>query len=131
MSASTVRRWLAQDALKPWQHRSWTFITSPGSWLKAAWVLHLYALTWQGEQLGDDEYVISPVPLPPQPRPGKARARRVNHTYGRGGAPAYLAATTSTPRRCSATPTPATTRRSPAWVISSRLLQESEPEEPA
>ncbi|MFE5109487.1 hypothetical protein [Streptomyces sp. NPDC056663] len=22
MSASTVRRWLAQDALKPWQHRS-------------------------------------------------------------------------------------------------------------
>lgn len=59
MSASTVRRWLAQDALKPWQHRSGTFITSPGFWLKAAWVLHLYALTWQGEQLGDDEYVIS------------------------------------------------------------------------
>ncbi|MEV7782040.1 helix-turn-helix domain-containing protein [Kitasatospora sp. NPDC088351] len=26
MSASTVRRRLAQDALKPWQHRSWIFI---------------------------------------------------------------------------------------------------------
>ena len=23
ISASTVRRWLAGDALKPWQHRSW------------------------------------------------------------------------------------------------------------
>lgn len=29
VSASTVRRWLAQDALKPWQHRSWIFITDP------------------------------------------------------------------------------------------------------
>lgn len=27
ISASTVRRWLAQDTLKPWQHRSWTFTT--------------------------------------------------------------------------------------------------------
>src|SRR6266536_3274584 len=23
VSASTVRRWLAEDAIKPWQHRSW------------------------------------------------------------------------------------------------------------
>ncbi|MGW0947863.1 hypothetical protein ACWD4O_35655 [Streptomyces sp. NPDC002623] len=59
MSASTVRRRLAQDALKPWQHRSWIFITSPDFRLKAAWVLDLYARTWQGEQHGDDEYVIS------------------------------------------------------------------------
>ncbi|WP_424186787.1 helix-turn-helix domain-containing protein [Actinokineospora sp. G85] len=26
VSASTVRRWLAADALKPWQHRSWIFL---------------------------------------------------------------------------------------------------------
>lgn len=58
MSASTVRRWPAQDALKPWQHRSWIFITSPGFRLKAAWVLELYARTRQGEQFGDDEYVF-------------------------------------------------------------------------
>jgi transposase len=25
VSASTVRRWLAEDAIKPWQHRSWIF----------------------------------------------------------------------------------------------------------
>ncbi|MGW4234438.1 hypothetical protein ACWEF9_35100 [Streptomyces sp. NPDC004980] len=29
MSASTVRRWLKTDALKPWQHHSWIFITAP------------------------------------------------------------------------------------------------------
>ncbi|WP_345512080.1 helix-turn-helix domain-containing protein [Streptomyces yanii] len=27
--ASTVRRWLKQDALKPWQYQSWIFITDP------------------------------------------------------------------------------------------------------
>ncbi|WP_394365677.1 helix-turn-helix domain-containing protein [Streptomyces sasae] len=26
ISASTVRRWLREDALKPWQYRSWIFI---------------------------------------------------------------------------------------------------------
>src|SRR5436190_19986795 len=25
VSASTVRRWLAADAIRPWQHRSWIF----------------------------------------------------------------------------------------------------------
>ncbi|GGU62094.1 IS630 family transposase [Streptomyces albospinus] len=101
MSASTVRRWPAQDAPKPWQHRSWIFITGPGFRLKAAWVLDLYARTWQGEQLGDDEYVISAdektsiqarCRCHPTLAPGKARAMRVDHTYGRGGALAYLAA---------------------------------------
>ncbi|MFF0728167.1 helix-turn-helix domain-containing protein [Streptomyces sp. NPDC004134] len=29
VSASTVRRWLDRDALKPWQHRSRIFITDP------------------------------------------------------------------------------------------------------
>ncbi|MFE9539318.1 hypothetical protein [Streptomyces sp. NPDC006691] len=35
LSASTVRRRLAQDALIPWQRRSWIFVTdaaSCGSW---------------------------------------------------------------------------------------------------
>ncbi|WP_371634066.1 hypothetical protein OG693_35960 [Streptomyces sp. NBC_01259] len=29
VSASTVRRWLREDALKPWQYRSWIFIRYP------------------------------------------------------------------------------------------------------
>ncbi|WP_406475725.1 helix-turn-helix domain-containing protein [Streptomyces platensis] len=92
VSASTVRRWLAQDALKPWQHRSWIFITDPNFRTKAARVLDLYARTWQDERLGDDEYVISAdektsiqtrCRCHPTLAPGKARAMRVNHTARR------------------------------------------------
>ncbi|MFF1651646.1 IS630 family transposase [Streptomyces sp. NPDC058240] len=101
LSDSTVRRWLAQDALKPWQHRSWIFIHDPDFGPKAARVLDLYARTWQGEPLGPDEYVISAdektsiqarCRCHPTLAPGQARAMRVNHTYGRGGALAYMAA---------------------------------------
>ncbi|WP_438297189.1 IS630 family transposase [Streptomyces sp. HUAS TT7] len=101
VSPSTVRRWLAEDALKPWQHRSWIFITDSGFRTKAARVLDLYARTWQGQPLGEHEYVISAdektsiqarCRCHPTLAPGKARALRVNHTYGRGGALAYLVA---------------------------------------
>lgn len=57
--ASTVRRWLAQDAIKPSQHRSWIFIRDREFRLKASRVLDLYARIWQGNPLGGDEYVIS------------------------------------------------------------------------
>ncbi len=101
LSASTVRRWLDQNALKPWQHRSWIFITDPGFRPKAERVPDLYAHTWDGIPLGADEYVISAgektsvqarCRCHPTPAPGQARAMRVNHTYGRGGAHAHLAA---------------------------------------
>ncbi|MFJ9153363.1 helix-turn-helix domain-containing protein [Streptomyces sp. NPDC102270] len=59
ISASTVRRWLRQDALKPWRYRSWIFIRDPNFRAKAQRVLDLYARTYEGEPLGEDEYVIS------------------------------------------------------------------------
>lgn len=59
ISASTVRRWLCDDAIKPWQHRSWIFPRDRQFADKAARVLDLYARTWQGRELGPDEYVIS------------------------------------------------------------------------
>jgi len=43
VSASTIRRWLAGDALKPWQHRSWISVRDPEFAAKAARVLDLYA----------------------------------------------------------------------------------------
>ena len=101
LSASTVRRWLDQDALKPWQHQSWIFITDPDFRPKAERVLDLYARTFQGVALGPGEYVISAdektsiqarCRCHPTLAPGQARAMRVNHTYARGGAVAYLAA---------------------------------------
>jgi transposase len=58
-SPSTVRRWLAGDAIRPWQHRSWIFPRDPHFAVKAARVLDLYQREWEGEPPGDDEYVIS------------------------------------------------------------------------
>lgn len=68
-------------------------------------MLDLYARTWQGEPLGADEHVISAdektsvqarcrcrCRCHPTLPPGRARSMRVNHTYGRGGALAYLTA---------------------------------------
>jgi len=101
VSASTVRRWLRQDALKPWQFRSWIFIRDPDFRAKAQRVLDLYAQSYEGEPLGADEYVVSSdektsiqarYRCHPTLAPGQARAMRVNHEYGRGGALAYLAA---------------------------------------
>ena len=100
-SASTVGRWLAGDALKPWQHRSWISVRDPDFAAKAARVLDLYAGTWDGEPLGANDYVIcadektsiqARCRCHPTLPPGKARAMRVQHDYRRGGALAYLAA---------------------------------------
>jgi transposase-like protein len=100
-SPSTVRWWLANDALKPWQHRSWIFPRDPRFAEKAARVLDLYQEEWEGRLLGDDEYVLSAdekpgvqartrrhLPLPPGPR----RAMRAESEYARLGTLAYLAA---------------------------------------
>ncbi|WP_406016771.1 IS630 family transposase [Streptomyces sp. NBC_00984] len=101
VSASTVRRWLREDALKPWQYRSWIFIRDPDFRAKAQRVLDLYARTFEGFPLGEDQYVVSSdektsiqarCRCHPTLAPGQARAMRVNHEYGRGGALAYLAA---------------------------------------
>ena len=59
ISASTVRRILTHDAIKPWQHRSWISVRDPDFVVKAKRVLDLYARTWEGEPLGADDYVIS------------------------------------------------------------------------
>src|SRR6266540_16367 len=52
VSASTVGRWLAGDAIKPWQHRSWIFIRDPDFGAKASRVLDLYARRFQVRPLG-------------------------------------------------------------------------------
>ena len=59
ISSSTVRRWLAADAIKPWRFRSWIFPRDPGFVTKAGRVLDLYARKFDGEWLGLDDYVIS------------------------------------------------------------------------
>ena len=43
VSGVTVRRWLSQDAIKPWQHRSWIFRRDPRFAERAGPILDLYA----------------------------------------------------------------------------------------
>lgn len=101
VSASTVRRWLHSDAIRPWQHRSWIFPRDPHFADKAARVLDLYGRVWDGVALGENEYVLSAdeksqlqalrrrhPDLPPAP----GRDRRQEFEYRRGGTLAYLAA---------------------------------------
>src|SRR5664280_505006 len=100
-SASTVRRWLDQDALKPWQHRSWISVRDPDFAVKAAIVVDLYAGIWDGQPVGPNDYVIcadektsiqARCRCHPTLAPGRARMMRVEHEYQRRGALAYLAA---------------------------------------
>jgi transposase len=101
ISPATVRRWLSQDALKPWQFQSWIFITDPNFAAVASRVLDLYARKWEGEALGENDYVISAdektsiqarCRCHPTLPPARSRVMRVNHTYARHGALAYMAA---------------------------------------
>lgn len=101
VSAATVRRWLDDDAIKPWQHRSWIFPRDPLFADKASPVLDLYDRRWDGKDLGEDEYVISAdeksqlQALRRRHRglsPGPGRTRRVEFEYHRGGTLAYFAA---------------------------------------
>lgn len=101
ISSVTVWRWLSQDAIKPWSHRTWIFPRDPQFASKAGRVLDLYQGTWDGEALGPNDYVISAdektsiqarrrIASGTPPAPGKTR--RVEFEYGREGALAYMAA---------------------------------------
>jgi hypothetical protein len=100
-SASTIWRWLAEDAIKPWQQRCWIYQRDPQFAPKAGRALDLYQRVFEGRRLRPDEYVISAdeksqlqalgrrhetVPT------GLGRPARYEFEYERGGTLAYLAA---------------------------------------
>jgi hypothetical protein len=101
VSTTTLWRWLAEDPIRPWRHRSWIFPRDPAFAAKAGVALDLYERRFGGQPLGEDQYVISADEKPsvqarcrchPTLPPGKARTMRVEHEYERRGALAYLAA---------------------------------------
>jgi hypothetical protein len=101
VSASTVRRWLAEDAIRPWRYQSWIFPRDPNFAVKAARVLDLYQRIWDGVGLGEDEYVISADEKSqlqalsrchPELTAGAGRVRRVEFEYDRHGTLAYFGA---------------------------------------
>ena len=98
---TTVWRWLAEDAIQPWKHRSWIFPRDPEFEQKAGRVLDLYAGGWEGLPLDPADCVLST----DEKTSIQARRRihrtlptasgevaRVEHEYQRRGAWAYLAA---------------------------------------
>jgi hypothetical protein len=100
-SASTIWRWLHDDAIKPWQTRSWIFPRALDFAWKAGRVLDLYARVFEAKRLRPDEYVIcadeksqlqalgrrhETMPV------GPGRPALVEFEYRRGGTLAYLAA---------------------------------------
>lgn len=101
ISETTIWRWLAEDAIRPWTHRSWVFPRDPHFAVLAGRVLDLYAREWQGKPLGRRDFVLcadektsiqARARTHPTTPPGPERAMRVEHEYVRGGALAYLAA---------------------------------------
>jgi transposase len=101
VSCSTVRRILRQAPIKPWLYRSWIHPRDPDFAVKATRVLDLYERRWDGEPLGEDDYVISADEKSqlqalhrchPGLAPAPGRDRRVEFEYERGGTLAYFAA---------------------------------------
>ncbi len=45
---TTIWRWLTEDAIRPWRHRSWIFPRDPQFAAKAGHVLDLFAGIWEG-----------------------------------------------------------------------------------
>jgi hypothetical protein len=100
VSTTTLGRWLAEAALRPWRHRSWILPRDPDLAAKAGRVLDLYQRTFQGQSLRGNDYVIcADEKSSIQARcrchptlPAGQGSMRVEHEYDRGGALAYLAA---------------------------------------
>ncbi len=101
ISATTIWEWLHEDGNRPWTHRRWIFRRDPQFEQKASRVLDLYARTWEGKPLGENDFVISAdekTSIPSRRRihertpPARHRASRVEHGYKRTAALAYLAA---------------------------------------
>ena len=59
VSHKTVWRWLHEDAIRPWHHRTWIFPRDPDFAVKAERILDLYARQWEAQPLTADEFVLS------------------------------------------------------------------------
>src|SRR5215207_7710971 len=86
----TVWRWLAEDAIRPWNYRSWIFPRDPRFAERAGPILDLYEGRWEGELLEPGDFVVCADEKPSiqararihptQPTPG---GQRVEHEYER------------------------------------------------
>jgi hypothetical protein len=101
ISGATVWRWLGDDAIRPWNYRSWIFPRDPNFAAKAGPILDLYEGRWDGQLLEPGDFVVCADEKPSiqarrrkQPTLPAARGdgQKVEHEYERKGALCYLAA---------------------------------------
>lgn len=101
ISGTTVWRYLAEDAIRPWSWRSWIFPRDPEFAAKAGRVLDLYERRFEGERLHPGDYVISAdeksqlqalLGRHDLVAPGSGRPGLCEFEYQRQGTLAYLAA---------------------------------------
>jgi hypothetical protein len=101
VSGITVWRWLVQDAIRPWNYRSWIFPRDPRFAERAGPILDLYQGRWEGQLLQPGDFVVCADEKPSiQARARKhptlpaapGDALKVEHEYQRKGALCYLAA---------------------------------------
>ena len=101
IGGTTIWRWLHEDAIRPWSHRSWVFPRDPQFAARAGPILDLYQGHWRGEPLSDRDFVLCADEKPsiqarrrvhPTDPPAPGRSTRVEHEYVRKGACTYIAA---------------------------------------
>jgi hypothetical protein len=101
ISGTTVWRWLTEDAIRPWNYRSWIFPRDPNFAEKASRVLDLYEGRWEGELLHPGDCVVCCDEKPSIQARGRIHPTEpakpgggllVEHEYQRGGALCYFAA---------------------------------------
>jgi transposase len=101
IGTTTIWKWLHEDAIRPWAHRTWLNPRDPDFEMKGSKVLDLYERRWEGQPLTERDFVISAdektsiqarrrLHSVTAPRPH--RPALIEHEYERMGALAYLAA---------------------------------------
>jgi hypothetical protein len=102
IAAVTIWRWLREDAIRPWNHRSWIFPRDPLFAEKAGRILDLYEGRWEGQLLEPGDLVVCADEKPSiqararlhesEPAKPGGDGQLVEHEYDRQGALCYLAA---------------------------------------
>jgi hypothetical protein len=101
ISARSVWRILRRAAIQPWRSRSWIFPRDAHFGPQAAAILDLSAGVWQGQPLGNHDFVISSdektriqarIRCHPSVAPTPGEPLRIEPEYQRGGAVQYVAA---------------------------------------
>jgi transposase len=130
LSASSVRRILAEHPVKPWRYQSWLFPRDPQFTAKATVVLDLYQGSYQGQPLGPHDRILCIDAKPsiqararchPSTPPKPGQVMRLEHEYQRMGALALLAALDIHTGKVIAT-TPPTTGITPFMTLIDQIM---------